>query len=609
MKIKGPIKSLLLLAPILMSNAYGLTPLAQEQLSLRLKATRHQLNLRRLKVNAKGTILEATSDSFTAPKNWFNLDPELDGIQGISANRVYSELGQPTVKEDIIVAVIDSGVDVNHEDLQGKIWINEDEIANNGIDDDNNGYIDDVFGWNFIGAKDGMAKIETAQNSNGIKLIQGDISKQIGSDSLEVTREYARLLKLKKVLEAQGQSLNLKQTKLLKKTQKEVQENRTDALDNISYYQDNLTLYRASEKVLREEGNLKEITYEAVDAVIANTETLALAKKNMLDLLDRALTLDYITGELNHYNTIANVYYNPRSDLRAQIVGDNYNDPFESSYGNNNVIGPDAFHGTHVSGIIAANRENNIGIKGVAKKVKIMAIRCVPDGDERDKDVANSIRYAVDNGAKVINMSFGKSYSPYKKAVNAAVRYAQAKGVLLVHAAGNSYANNDTEDSFPNKELYGDDAKNWIEVGATSFKKGSSMVAGFSNYGKKTVDLFAPGTNLNSTIPGNQYSFASGTSMATPVVVGVAALTLSYDDTLNATELKDIIVNTTNRYPELYVYKSRIGKVLFSDLSISGGIPNAYEAVKFVTKKKVKQESKTTPIRQRHLLGMFRRNR
>lgn len=612
MKLNGPIKSMLLIAPILMSNAYGLTPQAQQMLSQRLKVNlkqSHRLKLRTVKKNAKGTILEQTSSSFSAPENWFNLDPELDEIQGVSANRVYTDLGDPTVDEDIIVAVIDSGVDVNHEDLQGKIWINKDEIANNGIDDDQNGYIDDVFGWNFIGGKDGMAKIVSASNLNKLELIQGDQSKQISSDSLEVTREYARLLKLKKELEAQGLSLNKTQTALLKKVEKEVRENRTDALDNVTYYQSNLDIYKASEKVLKEEGGLTEITYEAVEAIAAVTETLALAKTNMIDLLDRALSFDYITAELNHYNTIANIYYNPKSDLRAQVVGDNYSDAFESIYGNNDVIGPDAFHGTHVSGIIAANRNNSIGIKGVAEKVKIMAIRCVPDGDERDKDVANSIRYAVDNGAKVINMSFGKDYSPYKKAVNAAVRYAQKKGVLLVHAAGNSYANNDKVDSFPNKELYGEDAKNWLEVGATSFRKGSSMVAGFSNFGKKTVDLFAPGSNINSTIPGSEYDFASGTSMASPVVAGVAALTLSYNKNLTANELKDVIVNTTNRYPRLYVYKTRVGKVLFSDLSIFGGIPNAFEAVKAVIEKKVDPEIAAPTSRRRGLFGMFRRNK
>lgn len=609
MNLKGPIKSLLLIAPILASNAYGLTPYAQNMLSQRLKHTSHRLNLRTVKKNAKGTIIEATADYFSAPANWFNLDPELDDIQGISANRVYTDMGQPSAKEDIIVAVIDSGVDVNHEDLQGKIWTNDDEIPNNGIDDDNNGYIDDVFGWNFIGARDGMAKMIATSNANKFKLVQGDQSKQIGSDTLEVTREYARLIKLKNKLEAQGQTLNKTQTALLAKVKNEVQQSRTEALDNVKFYQDNLNVYKSSEKVLKEEGGLTEITYETVEALVTSTQTLALAKQNMIDLLDRALSLDYMTAELKHYNTIANVYYNPKSDLRAQIVGDNYTDAFESIYGNNNVIGPDAFHGTHVSGIIAADRENNIGIKGIAKKVKIMAIRCVPDGDERDKDVANSIRYAVDNGAKIINMSFGKSYSPYKKAVNAAVRYAQKKGVLLVHAAGNSYANNDKEDSFPNRELYGDDAKNWLEIGATSFKKGSSMVAGFSNYGKKTVDLFAPGTNINSTTPGNEYDFASGTSMATPVVAGVAALTLSYNDKLSAIELKDVIVNTSNRYPNLYVYKSRMGKVLFSDLSIFGGIPNAFEAVKVVIQKKAEQQNEAVPNRRRRLLSMFRRHK
>lgn len=606
MKLKG----LFLITPFLLSGqGHALTPMAQVKLLNKLKATSHRYIYKRTKTNAKGTILEATASSFSAPENWFNLDPELDDVQGVSSERVYQEFGIPTQSEDIIVAVIDSGVDVNHEDLQGKIWINEDEIANNGIDDDNNGYVDDVFGWNFIGAKDGMATIETDNSIDGIKLVQGDPSKQVHADTLVITREYVRLKKLKEQVESQGGKLPNTKLELLKKIEQEVKTQRTDALDSYNFYKDNITLYKSSEKVLKEEGGLTQITYEDVEALNANTETLALAKKNMIELLDRGLSIDYLESELKYYDTLANFYYNPASDTRADIVGDNYTDVFESQYGNNNVIGPDAFHGTHVAGIIAADRNNNIGIKGVAEKVKIMAIRCVPDGDERDKDVANSIRYAVDNGAKIINMSFGKDYSPYKKAVNAAVKYAEEKGVLLVHAAGNSYQNNDTENSFPNRKLHGREATNWLEIGASSFKKSSSLAAGFSNYGQKTVDFFAPGSNLNSTIPGNGYDYASGTSMASPVVSGVAALTLSFNNKLSTEELRDVIINTTNRYPKLYVYKARLGKVLFSSLSIHGGIPNAFNAVQAVIEKKNEEQVITPPRRRGGFLGMFRRNK
>ena len=608
MKLSKPISTLLIMAPFMLSTATAMTPSDQKLLAENLKVQSSRLELRRFKTNAKGTILESLRSLYQTPENWFNLDPNIDGFVGVSTNLVYAEFGEPTVEEDIIVAVIDSGVDVNHEDLQGKVWINKDEIPNNGIDDDKNGYIDDIFGWNFIGAKDGMASIETDSSENGLKLVQGDQSKQVAADTLEVTREYVRLKALKKELEARGETLTIVDTKKLKEIEELVQRKRISALDNYNYYADNMKLYKASKKTLKEEAGLIEITYEAVEAIVPTTESLALAQKNMLDLLDRGLSLEYMLGELEYYNAEANFHYNPNSDTRKDIVKDNYTDAFEKEYGNNNVIGPDAFHGTHVAGIIAANRENSIGIQGIAKKVKIMALRAVPNGDERDKDIANSIIYAVDNGAKIINMSFGKDYSPYKKAVNHAVKYAQDRGVLLVHAAGNSYQDNDKGPNFPNRKLHGKEAKNWLEVGASGYKIGSALAAGFSNYGKKTVDIFAPGTNISSTTPGNEYDTASGTSMAAPVVSGIAALALSYNNNLTVDELKDVIINTTNRFPKLYVFKARVGKVLFSELSIYGGIPNAYAAVKAVIEKEEPATQEEPPRRRRGFLGMFRRN-
>lgn len=608
MKLSKPISTLLIMAPFMLSTATAMTPSDQKLLAENLKVQSSRLELRRFKTNAKGTILESLRSLYQTPENWFNLDPNIDGFVGVSTNLVYAEFGEPTVEEDIIVAVIDSGVDVNHEDLQGKVWINKDEIPNNGIDDDKNGYIDDIFGWSFIGAKDGMASIETDSSENGLKLVQGDQSKQVAADTLEVTREYVRLKALKKELEARGETLTIVDTKKLKEIEELVQRKRISALDNYNYYADNMKLYKASEKTLKEEAGLIEITYEAVEAIVPTTESLALAQKNMLDLLDRGLSLEYMLGELEYYNAEANFHYNPNSDTRKDIVKDNYTDAFEKEYGNNNVIGPDAFHGTHVAGIIAANRENSIGIQGIAKKVKIMALRAVPNGDERDKDIANSIIYAVDNGAKIINMSFGKDYSPYKKAVNHAVKYAQDRGVLLVHAAGNSYQDNDKGPNFPNRKLHGKEAKNWLEVGASGYKIGSALAAGFSNYGKKTVDIFAPGTNISSTTPGNEYDTASGTSMAAPVVSGIAALALSYNNNLTVDELKDVIINTTNRFPKLYVFKARVGKVLFSELSIYGGIPNAYAAVKAVIEKEEPATQEEPPRRRRGFLGMFRRN-
>jgi len=281
-----------------------------------------------------------------------------------------------------------------------------------------------------------------------------------------------------------------------------------------------------------------------------------------------------------------NYGYNVDYDSR-KIVGDNYANVYEKNYGNNDVIGPDATHGTHVAGIIAANRTNNLGIKGIADHVKIMAVRMLPNsGDERDKDVANAIIYAVNNGAKIINMSFGKRFSPEKIAVDKAVKYAEEKGVLLVHAAGNDGDNSDVEINFPNRlYLNGKEAKNWVEVGASSWGVGEGIVADFSNYGRKSISFFAPGVQIYSTVPANTYKNESGTSMASPATTGVAAMLMSYFPELTVTQVKDILMGSVRKFDPLKV-KEPGGKreVEFSELSASGGLINAFEAVKMAQK-------------------------
>ncbi len=247
-------------------------------------------------------------------------------------------------------------------------------------------------------------------------------------------------------------------------------------------------------------------------------------------------------------------------------------------------MGQDAKHGTHVAGIIGAVRGNGVGVDGIAPAVKFMMIRTVPDGDERDKDVANAIRYAVDNGAKIISMSFGKAYSPYKAAVDDPVRYADAKGVLMVHAAGNDGADLAKGKNFPTPAyLGGGHPVNWLEVGASSWKGGDELAASFSNYGQNEVDVFAPGVDILSTVPGNQYERDSGTSMAAPVVSGLAALIMDYYPNLSASDVRKIIVASVSKYDQTVNRpgddKDKV-RVPFGTLSVSGGIVNAYNALK-----------------------------
>ena len=306
---------------------------------------------------------------------------------------------------------------------------------------------------------------------------------------------------------------------------------------------------------------------------MSNSPELSL--DDLLGSLQEAV--DYINGQLK---------YNLNPDLNTRsIVGDNYNNSNEKYYGNSDCKGPESFHGTHVAGIIAAKRNNGIGMDGICNSALIMSVRAVPNGDERDKDVANAIRYAVDNGAKIINMSFGKKYPWDKKAVDDAVRYAASKGVLLIHAAGNDHVNIDSVSHFPCKSfLDGKTAENFIDIGALSWKQGDNLVADFSNYGKKTVDVFAPGVDIYSTAPENKYKNASGTSMACPVTAGVAAVLKSYYPFLTPVQLKEILLKSSNTAYKNLILNTEVSEgpsqaIAFGELSQTGGIVNLYKAL------------------------------
>lgn len=502
-----------------------------------------------------------------APHDWFLKDPEADHLQGVSADRAYETLLKDQPSRPVIVAIIDSGVDINHEDLQGVIWTNEKEIPDNGIDDDKNGYVDDIHGWNFIGGKDGT---------------------NVNEDTYELTREYIRLKQ--KFASVENGKVPKKQRDEYEKFLKIEDKFKKLKEKNETMYGQFATVYLNFQKsvdTLKAVLKTDTLTLEKLAAYSPDEKTMLFAKgfvtskmRNFDDVSIEELLAQFKEA-YDYFRVIVEYGYNEDFDSR-KIVGDQYDNVYEKGYGNNDVTGTDALHGTHVAGIVAGNRKNDIGIKGIADNVKIMSVRTVPNGDERDKDVANAILYAVDNGANVINMSFGKSFSPQKEAVDKAVKYAEKKGVLLVHAAGNDGEDIDKEDNFPTRiYLDGKEAKNWIEIGASSWGTDENFVASFSNYGKKGVDVFAPGVEIYSTIPDNKYEIEQGTSMAAPIVTGIAAMIMSYFPDLSAVEVKDIIKRSTRKFDGLKVQRpGDHGKAELSDLSNTGGLVNAYEAVK-----------------------------
>ena len=526
---------------------------------------------------AAGTVsAQGTSQKKETPKGWHLMDKDKDGFYGISLAGAY-ELVKNKKSTPVIVAVIDSGVDTLHEDLKDILWHNPREIPGNGIDDDKNGYVDDVYGWNFIGGKDGRnVKQDSYEGARVYHKLKGKWSgKTVDTASLspEDKEEYKIWLKAKGKIEdatiAGGVDLLLLKRAL------------------IAAKKNDSVLKAAMGKETYTGKELEEYAATATDAKAARNSFLYLFKAN--DIMDQT-NKEFIEGfseYLDGEERKAEAKDKAPKDFRGEITGDNENDINDRFYGNPDVMAGTPFHGTHVSGIIAAKRNNGKGIDGIADNVRIMMIRAVPDGDEHDKDIALAIRYAVDNGAKVINMSFGKDFSPQKRWVDEAVKYAESKGVLLVHAAGNDHKDLDSTDNFPNSSLlaFKEKAPNWITVGASSdptaeadFK---SLTASFSNYGKNEVDVFAPGTKIYSTIPGGTtYGNAQGTSMASPVVAGVAALILSYNPHLTPEQLK-MVIEKSSTPVKVKVKKpgTEDEMVNMADISQTAGIINAQEAI------------------------------
>lgn len=485
--------------------------------------------------------------------NWYN------GAKfGMSTDLAYKKLLAGKTSTTVVVAVIDSGVDIEHEDLQGKIWTNTDEIPGNGIDDDNNGYIDDIHGWNFLGNADG---------------------ENLEHEQLEMTRLYAKYEERFKGKSYTDLSDDEKvEYELYKTVREQVERERKDAtkiLDLINQ------LY---EPVSEADTHIKKKTGGSYTTADLKTLSKDPELKSDCDLLlsmeKQGLGLSVLEEYLNHFNSQLEYHYNIEYNGR-KVVGDDPDNFDDRSYGNNDVEGPDAMHGTHCSGIIGANRGNGIGNDGVADNILIMSIRAVPDGDERDKDIALAIRYAVDNGASVVNMSFGKSFSPHQEEVIAAIRYAEEKGVLLVHAAGNDGKDIGEEDNFPSPKYdsMSERFTNWIEVGAsTRYKK--ALAASFSNYSDKLVDVYAPGLEIWSTVPQSEYEESQGTSMAAPMVTGVAALLKSYFPKLTMFEIKDIILQSGQDVSDKVTPRPGDEQpVPFSELCITGSIVNVYNAV------------------------------
>lgn len=484
--------------------------------------------------------------------------------QGIALHQAYSLLDSTARSpKKVVVAIIDSGSDVDHEDLKETIWINEDEVVGNMLDDDANGYVDDVFGWNFIGGQDSShVNYDTYELTRlyvkGLELFSVFDTLTNIPDSL--TDEYLQFKDIEEEFEAERSSLESELIQI-----KQLQKN----IESILFFLGETSL---------DSVEVNNYLSDEIEPSMQMQEALGFVALLQDNGINEQLIDEYIEQIGVQLEYGYNISFDPRS-----IVGDDYEDLDNRFYGNSDVKGPDYDHGTHVAGIIAANRDNNIGAIGITQ-VELMIIRAVPNGDERDKDVANAIRYAVDNGADVINMSFGKSYSPELFYVQQAIEYAAQNEVLMVHAAGNDGANIDSVANYPSPIISdGSSSPYLITVGASGWQGVNELAASFSNYGASTVDLFAPGVDIYSTMPNQEYELSNGTSMAAPVVSGVFALLMQYFPEYSPLEIKEIIVSSVVKTDEQIMLPGQSLEaqyVPFDSLSKHGGIVNAYRAVR-----------------------------
>ena len=505
------------------------------------------------------------------PKDWHTMDLATDGFFGISLKQAYIFVKGKKSKT-VLVATIDSGIDTAQKDLQGILWVNPKEIPGNGIDDDGDGYVDDVHGWDFLGGKNGKCDY---------------------TETTEEVREYAKLKGKYENLTAApaGDQKGYNYWLVVKATHDSTVAKSSGQLKQLEPEMNALMVSNGYIKSALKLGSDGTFTITDLDKIQSTNDTITKSKyvwNLFLTEEGSGSTNVKVIKDFSEYLEKLNNDVNPDLNSRKEIVGDNPDVMDGKPYGNNILKYPDASHGTGVAGLIGAKRGNGYGIDGVADNVRIMSIKAVPNGDEYDKDIANAIRFAVDHGAKVVNMSFGKKISPHKQWVDDAIKYAAAKDVLLVQASGNDSQNVDEKPEFPNDSfLDGTTSDNLISVDASAWKKDTVLAADFTNFGVKNTDVFAPGVKVTSIDMDAEFNTADGTSFASPITAGIAALILEYYPKLTAAQVKEAILASATPLKGVMVYKPGTHDLVdFTTLSKTGGVVNAYRALEYASKMK-----------------------
>jgi cell wall-associated protease len=537
--------------------------------------------------------LSSNGQTNFSSQNWHWKDYNNDSVHGISLFKAYQSLALlPNKPNNIIVAVMDGGIDTNHQVLKTKLWNNLKEIPNNGIDDDKNGYIDDLHGWNFLGNKNG-------QNIN-----------KAADEKSRIYHKYKSTYDIQNIDSSRWTKVEKKQYEIWKQAALEIEFSEEDAA-NLQYLKMATNAIQKLGNIIIKELNDSNFTLNQLEPFqpvgkLALEAKLAYFRTARLLGFDNETGYKELIGDLKEYiegkDKAANAKTVPPEPIRANIIKDQYENLSDRNYGNNDITGPNAKHGTHVAGLVASIPDSNWKVNALYPAIQIMGIRVVPDGDEYDKDIALGIRYAVDNGAKIINMSFGKSFSPEQIWVDSAIRYAAKKDVLIIHSAGNEYYNLDTKSVYPNpySSYLNDTAYNVLTVAASSDQNlNGSILTDFSNFGPKIVDVLSPGNKIYSTLPGtNQYGYLQGTSMAAPIVSHIAAMIRSYFPALTAVEVKKIIMQSVWKPTDAstsYAIPQKEESKNLNEIAAAGGIVNAANAIELAavySKRKTNKKTK-----------------